>query len=645
MKKLSIDFETYNDLDIQKVGSFKYVSHPSCRIVCLGYSIDDAPAKVWVPKKGPVPNDLIQAICDDDYFVYAFNATFDYQVWRKLMVKAGVIPVPYHRWIDVQSMCGRYRLPQNLKDAAIALKCNTQKMSIGKVLMKKCCSPGGKATAFDFEQFYMYCKADVDAMVEIRQALPADRLHPDEQRLWELTFDINERGVPVNRKEVKSIIEYLRVYSEELIQVLPDVTEGFVRTPGQIAKIKKYCTSKGVNLPNLQADTVTEFLESDLPEDVRTVLEIRQLAGMTSVKKFIRFYETWNNGYCQGTFQHNGAGTGRWASKGLQLHNLPRAKVDNPGEFIEQFVKKEPIDKPIAVAKALIRPMIQAPEGKMLIVSDYSSIENIILVWLCDDITAQANYVHRVCQYTDMAAFLYAKDMHSVTSSERQMGKVIILGCGFGMGARRFQGTAKDWGIIVSDEEAQTIINAYRTKYNKVERMWYAYANCAKKAVMYPGKVFKTRKCSFKTVKDRNNERWLMITLPSGRPLYYWQPELKDDRYGAVVTFQGVDPTTYRMRSQKLIPGTITENIVQATARDILANGMLNIKHRMPEVDLCLMVHDEAGGIIDEELVKTPAMADRALDCFNNLLCDLPAWANSLPMRAEGYVAKRYRKD
>lgn len=641
MRKIIFDFETYSVEDISKSGSFKYADHPSTRILCMSYKIDDAPTQLWIPSMD-WPKELI--IQPEDKLM-AFNATFEYLIWNRVGVRLHpefFKPVSKSQFIDIQAICARYKFPIALGKVAIALDC-TKKLESGTRLIRICCSPGHYPTQKDYEDLYHYCIVDTDVTAEVLSKLPVEYLTPLEQELWELTLEMNERGVPIDEKAVSSILEYLAIYMDQMKNVLPEVTKGYVQTVGQIKKIRDYCSDNGVKMPNLQVETVKEFLgRDDLPDNVRTVLEIRQLTGMTSIKKFITIHNMVHNGYVHGNLFYHGAGTGRWSGRGFQFHNLPRAKTDEPEEWIKKFIAKEPIEKPIDIAKALIRPMIMAPDGYKLIVSDYSSIENRVLAWLADDWNTLKLFTDGICQYSDMASYLYKVPVEQIgkKSNERQMGKVIILGCGYQMGKKRFQAVAADWGFNLTLSEAESIVNAYRAKYQKVVRMWQSVNNAAQAAVRQQGKMFKSNGCFFKVVMDRTKTPWLRITLPSKRGLMYAKPSVEADTYGPVVKYKGFNSKIHQMASIALTPGLITENIVQATARDLLAIGKLNIRKYMPEVQLNLSVHDEAGGLIKDEDIYPGTM-----DKFNRLLCLKPEWAEGLPLEAEGYIEKRYKKD
>lgn len=641
MNRIVIDFETYCDIDISLAGTHKYASHKSCRILCMAYQINSGPVQLWLPSM-PVPRDW-QIEMENQEATYSFNSTFEFLIWSYVGRRAHpeMFPEkPASHFLDIRALCLRYRMPPSLAAAATHLNRKHYKNTAGKGLIRKCCTPGYWPSENDFHNLYMYCMDDVDAANEILNNLPATQLIPKEQQLFELTLEMNMLGVPIDIVTTKAIKEYLNVYMEEMTQMLPVVSQGTVSTPGQIQKIIAFCKHHGVLIDNLQVSTVEETLKiEDLPENVRAVLEIRQLTSLNSVKKFILLEAMYNNGYVQGSLQYHGAGTGRWSGSGFQFHSLPRAKHKEPEIWIEKFRNFEPIEKPVEAAKALIRSMIMAPPGQMLIVSDYSSIENRILAWVNNDLATLQRFKDGVDQYKDMAAYLYNKSYDAVLPSERQLGKAVILGCGYQMGASRFIAVAAAYGIKLTLDQATAIIKAYRAKYYLVSQGWKLGSQAAHAAVLQRGREFYALKCTFKVVKAPNSRLWLRITLPSGRGLMYADPAIIETKFGTAVAYVGYNNTSFKMSEMTLSPGLVTENAVQAIARDVLAHGKLTIRSKMPEAKLCLSVHDEIGALIPEALASEETMS-----IFNTLICSPEPWRADLELKAEGYIAKRYKK-
>jgi DNA polymerase len=338
------------------------------------------------------------------------------------------------------------------------------------------------------------------------------------------------------------------------------------------------------------------------------------------------------------------------------MHNLPRLSVPDPEAAIEDFMMGREIDDPVGKAKALIRPIVKAPKDEVLIVSDYSSIENVLLAWEAGDLITLQRFREGFDQYVDMASSRYNRtyediwesylDGDPIAKSQRQMGKVIILGCGYGMGWEKFMETAKlQFGMIVSEEDARIAVTAYRTKYYLVKQLWDELKKAAIRAVISDERQ-KYGLITFGTFR-KNGIKWLAMQLPSGKSIYYCRPTIEEhyipkfEEMGPVptITHWGTDPYTKKWSRLKLIPGRITENAVQGTAREVMARGMLNVQERMPEAKLIGTVHDEALARMKRKFVT-----DETLPTFDSHLCDIP-WAKDCPIRAKGYIATRYKKD
>ena len=644
-QKVIIDFETFSECDLTKHGTYIYAQHPSTKLLCMGYKIDDNPGSLWLPGDDTEKHQPLIDAFENGAKFYAMNATFDYKMWLEVGPKHDTelfSPLPLNQVIDIKALCARFRLPQNLKTAAIALKCNTEKMEVGKRLIRVCCTPGYTPTEQDYKDLYTYCEADVQVAYEILKALPADHLTPKEQELWELTYKMNERGVPVDIEAVHSVIDYLSGYMATMVESLPDLTGGKITAPTQTQRIKQFCIDNGVELPDTQAETVNEFLKSDvLPENVRAVLEIRQLTGLSSLAKYTTLINLYNNGAVQGIYNYHGAGTGRWAGQGFQIHNLPREKKKRPDIWVERFKKKSIMKRPAVGAKALIRSMLCAPDGYKFIVSDYSSIEDRVNMWVNDEHDVLTKIRNNVCTYKDMASSIYNIPIEQVTKEQRFMGKQTRLGCGYQMGAKRFKDNVKKQAdVVITLATAERLVNAYRSKHVNVVKGWRKGSLAAMAAIRKPWLTYKALKCEFRCATAKNGYKWLRVTLPSGRALMYYEPKVEEGKYGPVATYAGLNSKTFQFTRLELTPGLITENVVQAIARDLLADATLRIERHMPEVELCLSVHDELGGLIADSDVD-----ENTMKRFDNMLCERAEWAKDIPVSAEGYIAQRYRKD
>lgn len=657
-ERLYIDFETYSACDIEKHGGVAYALHPTTCMLCMGYAFDDAPAQLL---KGiePLPIEIIEHVTNGGK-VYAHNMAFDFRIWNYVCTsQLGWPTLSLEQVVDTMALCLTFQVPASLKDAGAALQISMPKNPEGKRLINTCCKPdknglqpmpfGANKNAFD--RLFAYCVRDVEAMRQIVKALPRELLIEKEQKLWELTYTMNSYGLPVDKQTIRAIEKYLATYIEQAMSQVPILTAGQVESINQVAKLKDWCIMNGYFLESLTADQIKIALADETcPPHVKEVLTLRQELGRSSVAKFIKLNnlahkKECGNWYVFDNLQYHGAGTGRWAGRGFQVHNLPRASVPNPDEFIEAFRRGETIPDPVSVGKALIRPMICAPSGHSLLVSDYSSIENRILHYLAEDWETLEEFRLGMDQYKTMAAARYGVSYEDVSKPQRQMGKVIILGCGFQMGGPKFQDTAKvQFGMDIPLEEAKLAVRAYRDKYPLVEELWSGLKNACAKAVI-TGRRTQYKKIIFATAKIKGTV-WLAMLLPSGKALYYMSPEVHQmfipdyEHMGRVptVTHMGLNPYSRKWSRLKLIPGRITENAVQGTARECMGQGLINVVENMPYVAPIASVHDEAISIINNNRIT-----DSTIDLYNEYLCHIP-WAQDLPLKAEGYISQRYKK-
>ena len=655
------DFETYSEIDIKKRGGKIYAHHPSTMPLCLAYAFDEDPPELW-NLSSKTPTKLLDRIAQGEEFA-AFKAAFDLRIWNNICAREFLWPrIKLSQVVDVQALAQTYTLPGSLDKAGEALGIRMRKSKTGVALIKKCCMPNkfGEQPMPNtpemrqaFRDLEKYCLQDVRAMQEIVFSLPRPRLIPQEQLIWELTHNMNNEGLPIDDDAVRAIIKYLDTYITHKVKDLPKATNGAVSTPGQIAKIKTFCESKGVKLSDLTALTVERTLaRRDLPPIVRTVLELRKELGRSSTAKYKKVaaqmadlrgdgvYRVYDNVACHAT------NTGRWGGRGFQMHNLPRAKKKQPERWIKYFLDNVRMTNPVGAAKALVRSMIKAPDGWMLIVSDYSSIENRILAWAAGDEQTLQDFRNGLDQYKTMASARFGVPYDKVTTEQRRVGKAIILGCGFGMGGAKFKQTAKDQADLdLTDAEAKASVDAYRSHYHLIKALWGNLKKAAVKAVITRSQVV-SGKFTFGTFV-KANRRWLAMKLPTGKCLYYLNPTVRDmlvPKFEAMgptptITHEGYSSYTRKWTRLKLIPGRITENAIQGTAREVMAQGLLNVQNNMPQIRLLGSVHDEALG-----LIRLDDLTDDTLEEFSAQLCDVN-FLPGCPLAAKGYISKRYKKD
>lgn len=663
MTKLYVDFETYCDLDIKKVGAYKYVNHPSFHPWCMAYAFDDEPIQLWT-YPSPFSYQLLKVITSHKAIMYAHNAEFEWLVFNRLGFKE---ELDYRHFVDVMALAGTFGYPLSLDGFTKAVGLSHGKTAGSTRLLNKLCKRQ-KKTAFnttgkwtpqtapkDFDKLYRYCINDVDIMRQAVKRLPQDRLSKFEQFVWGHTVKQNSRGVCIDINAVKSIILVLSEFKRRSERELQTATGGSVQTGKQVAKIKDFLWSVGVRIPDLTVGTVTEYLNHDddpLPVEATQVLRLRKQLAHSSTAKFERMLEMELDSFIYGMLKYFGAHTGRYVGTGVQLHNLPRASLGSESEVelainwyntknLEYAIKYNPDIN--ATASKLIRSMIIAKLECKLIVSDYTSIENVLLHWCADDKKTVQEFRDKKDQYKTFASSRFKVSYDAVTKKQRQYAKPCILGLGYGGSVDALLGIATAHGVNMTYRQAEAEVKFYRyKKYPKIPKLWYAIYNKAVEAIA-TGDVQIFWNDNVK-IEFRYENDYLKIKLPSGRTLWYPQAKLNHSwtiivkgspvQMTGKISYMGVKNGQW-MRI-KTHPGGLTENIIQAMARDILVYGAMCAEQA--GYPILFSVHDELIG-------ETKNDRTHNINEFNKLICTRQSWAESLPLNAAGYESQRYRKD
>ena len=651
-----VDFETFSLIDLKLCGAFKYAMDSSTQALCAAYVSADGTARTWCPILSD-NNDFLNIISyaiEHQQKIYG-HGIFDLLIWNNVIRRDHQVPeLPLSQYVDTLSLAATYTLPLQLKQIGIALNLNIQKQPQGTALINKLCKADKKGVLpnlyklkDDIALLVDYCKQDVLSTREFVLKLPRQDFIPQERAIWELTHRMNEVGLPVDIESCLAIEEKCQEGAEYAKVLLPKLTNGIVKTPGQVNKIKQFCAQHGVNMPDLTADTVKEVLANpSLPEKVADVLTIRQYAGRSSTSKFKAFVNQYcEDGTIKGLLQYHGATTGRWTGRGVQLHNLPRAKTKDPEGEIKRIksgqIKPEEI---FPLAKCLIRPMIKAQADESLIVFDYSGIEQQLLAWGAQDPSVKLLENPEYDPYKDMASFYYNKPLADIKPEERQFGKVLVLGCGYGMSGNRLKETAVTYGLNVTKEEANAGVSAWRAKNAIIVTWWRAM----QKAAMHAIKTSNLVSCTYYKFKTFtvNNIRWLAMQLPSGKSIYYMEPRIEKRKIPGyesselrnTIVHSGSNPYTKKWDTLVLSPGRLVENAIQATAREVLAQGKINVYKRCDKSVIRCSVHDE--------VICSAKTVDAETE-FHNIAFNLCAisWLTGTKLRVKGYITQRYRKD
>lgn len=530
-----------------------------------------------------------------------------------------------------------------------------------------------------FKTLYTYCKYDVLSEVALDERLPD--LIPIEREVWLLNQRLNWRGIRVDLPTIRKIISILDAESKIKLKQLDALTMGLVTKPGARKSILEFLALDGVELPDIKAQTVQDALSGGkLNPDMRALLEIRKALSKSSVKKYQAFEKraSEDDGRVRDILLYHGASTGRDTGTGLQVQNIARPLLKQKEiDFILEMLEG-PFDESVVewikffhgdtalVFSSLIRSMIQASPGKELFAADFSKIEVAVLWWMAGNepglkvlAAGRDPYIY---QASANLGKTYEEIDQAVKADEtwakdaRQLAKAQVLGCGFGMGWSKFQLTAHDvYRLKLGDKQSREAVASYREANAAVPELWKAYEQAALNAVEAPGEEFYAGKCRFEV-----DDGFLWVTLPSGRPLAYAAPQVSwrmrdfdvvetsiDDDGKEVKTtrtetrgpfktleYYAVNSKTKKWGLERNWGGGLTENFIQATARDLMASALLRLEKSGYQV--LFQVHDE---IVCEKEVGQGNLTD-----FIKIMCLKPRWALGLPVEAGGWVGKRYRK-
>jgi DNA polymerase len=433
---------------------------------------------------------------------------------------------------------------------------------------------------------------------------------------------------------VFQIHKVLAAHDHLILSQIERETSGYVTTGKQVQRILAQFKTWGLTLSDLSKEAVTEALKGDHPPHVRRLLELRAEGSKSSVAKYQKMIDMCDESRVRGLLRYHAASTGRYAGAGLQIQNLPRPTIKNPevaarilamGDYEFASACYPSINE---AAASSIRSMLIA-DG-IFLAADYSAIEARVLVWAAGAERKVGEYARGIDQYRGLAARIYGKAPKDITDHERQLGKAGVLGAGFGMGARTFIDSAKNYGVIIDEKMAKKTIDAYRGSHPEVVQFWYAIEEATKNAIRSPSHKFKV-----KAFNVFVRGKFLCIELPSGRLLRYLNPRLtaKQTKFGMreeirfTGVFQGkaVPESTYG--------GKITENCIQATARDVMTSAMLNLQ--AAGFKIVLSVHDEI--VVDEP-------NDNRYAEFIEIMETNPPWAKGLPTQVGAWKGRRYRK-
>ena len=636
---LKIDIETYSKTDLKKAGVYRYSEDPAFKVLLFGVSVDDSPVKVYDLARGEkLPTVILEGLLDTDTEKWAHNAQFERVCLSRYLWDLGLLPRGQYLnpkgWYCSMIWSVYLGFPASLRDVGVAFKLDEQKIVEGKELIKFFCT-GKRNFPVDapekWEAFVKYNARDVEVEMAIMERLSA---HPVPEHVWKeywLDQEINDRGIAIDLPMVQQAIALDSEARQRLVDALQELTG--LDNPRSVQQMQNWLKSQGMEMDSLGKKFVAEALK-DAPEPLRTVLELRQQLAMSSVRK----YEAMQNAVCRdgrlrGMFKFYGASkTGRFSGAIVQLQNLYRNSLPDL-DLARELVKLgdyAAIDTlygsvPEVLAECVRTAFIPA-KGYKFIVADFSAIEARVLAWLAGE-----QWVLDVFQaggdiYCETASRMFhvPVEKHGQNAELRQKGKQTILSCGYGgsVEALRRMGAIE---AGMKEDELQPLVNAWRTANPKIVRLWWDVDKAVKDAIR--GKTSQTHGLVFEY-----RGAILYITLPSKRQLTYVKPRIVKNRFGGEsVSYIGVN-TARQWTEVESYGAKFTENLVQSISRDLLCHSMEQLRN----CRICAHVHDE---IIIE------CKEDTQVETVCTVMALPPEWAEGLPLKADGYETKFYKKD
>ena len=694
--EMSLDWETYSEVDLSKVGSYNYARHPSTEVLMAAYKINGGKVLQWIPAEGQdMPAEFAEALVDPEVEKWAWNASFE-MVIQKHTLK---IPVKLNQWRDTMVWAHYCSFPGQLDKAgkALGLPADKLKIAAGKRLMKRFSMLQTSRRKADYgrrfrihwyddlpkwEEYLEYNRGDVESETEIKSRLSDFPMPDTEWMNWHLDQIINQAGLPINPAMVDNAVRVYDKAHEEGTSRMREIT-GLVK-PGAPTQLLPWlrenmypfedCQKAHIRQAHTYFDEKPEHWEEEDWQGYRTnqglkeVLETRLQLSRSSIKKFHSLKANMgDDNSLRNVLQFMGAArTGRWAGRVFQPQNLPRPEKRFK-KYIEIHAKNvEQLDleslrlvygNVFDVLTSTVRPAAQAPEGMVFIDADLNAIENRVLGWL-----ANCEKILRVFKmnrdpYIDFGTYLFGLDYDTLweeytggNDGRRTISKPGVLGCGYMLGAgKTYVNNATGeteatgllgyaWNMGVSHftlADSEKSVETFRREFSEVKDYWYAIERAAKKSI----RTGRTVGCGHVTFDMKGP--FLRMKLPSGRYLHYYKPKIEQvlapwGEMKPTITYEGINEKKQWVR-MPTHPGKITENADQAISRDLLAHGMM-LAHKRG-VDIRLHVHDQIIGLVEED--KAEEQLKILIECME----ESPVWAPDLPLGSEGFISTVFKKD
>lgn len=662
MKSLSLDLETYSDVNLAKCGVYKYAESPAFEILLFGYAVDGGPVQVIDLAQGEtIPEEILDVLTDDTITKWAFNANFERVCLSRYLTDLGRSLDPFYDQHPLSQECARFLnpagwkcsmvwsaylgLPLSLEGVGAVLNLDNQKMKEGRELIRYFCVPcketktnGGRTRNLPqhapekWNLFKSYNKRDVEVEMAIQQRL---QKYPVPEKVWEeyhLDQEINDRGIAIDLELARQAVALDAQSRESLMAALKERTG--LENPNSVLQMLDWLEQHGMKTDSLGKKNVQELLKT-AQEPLRNVLLLRQKLAKSSVKKYQAMEMTaCKDGRARGMFQFYGANrTGRFAGRHIQLQNLPQNHLPDLSEARElvrqgSYEALDMLYESIPdVLSQLIRTAFVPRKGMKFVVSDFSAIEARVISWLAGERWKSEAFAAGKDIYCSTASQMFGVPVvkHGINRNLRQKGKIAELACGYGgsVGALKAMG-ALDMGI--PEEELGNLVQSWRSANPHIVDFWWQVDGAVKTAIKQRVPVW------VNNIRFSCQSGMLFIELPSGRRLSYVKPRIGENQFGGEsVTYEGIGATKKWERLESYGPKFV-ENIVQGISRDILCYAMQTLR-------CCAIV----GHVHDELIIECDK--DVSVDAVCEQMSRTPPWAEGLVLRADGYECEFYQKD
>jgi DNA polymerase bacteriophage-type len=660
---LWLDFESRKKgLGLKEIGLDRYAKDKTTEALMLAYALDKEKPSLWIPHEGPMPEDLLRMLLDRTIKKGAWNYNFEKDIFEFVL---GII-IPQEDWIDPSVLCAYMSLPIGLHRAGEALSISGKKIHITgnnrpvkmfgeeSKATKKMIKNGSPVLYFKdwnthpdhWKAFCEYCLGDVISEREVYYSAVSFNcpMTEEEHDAWVMDQRMNETGVWIDRTFVENAKALAEEEANQIIDEMKVLTG--LENPNSQKQMLGWLQGYGYPYDSIDMEAVEMGLKLKLPSNIKQVLELKQKLGGSAYKKLQSIIDRIGpDGRLRDQFVYHGAHTGRWAGRGVQLQNLYKSDKEvskDLDKYVTAIRDRQPIDSDIpmmTIVASTIRSSFAAAPGNKLVVGDLAQIESRVLAVIAGCKAMIDAYAKGHDLYIEFMSWLLKKPTSEITKEDRARGKIVILGCGFQMGWKKFMDYAASFGVILTEKQAKEAVDGFREKYPEIVNLWKNLNDAVIRAVKIGLRIYQNG-----LIIDGRDPRMLKIILPSGRALHYLEPAIVTEMTAWGKLQEGVNYTAFDQkgaRNKRLYGGLITENVVQAIARDLLLSGMFEAEREAMKTGgkLIMTIHDE---IVIEAPLDSPFNLDVLLSCMKKV----PHWGADMgfTLSAEGWEGPYYKK-